>query len=571
MHFFARIPNWVYLTLFVALALVQVWLLRNTVMGDAFIHFVFARGIVEGHPFFYNGDFSAGSTSPLWSAFLAPLWALLGDGIIPGVKVLASIFVATSVVLTYIVAERISKSRVLALIASFLLATSFVLPFWAAKGMETPLATSLVLVDFLIYFRLIGSTEYHTGKFPISNFQFLNNFQWFNFLISKQFWLEICLGLMLGFTILCRPEGWILAGILGCMLLWQQRWRTVVTVGLPALIVIAPYYYLVFLHTGQIFPSSMARVLHARQFVHETLGIFWTTEIIKMLVTKFLPLTPFFVWFAWEYFRGDDGVVGGKVLDNLEKLKRGFLTVLGMQKVADRRYVFIPIFIWLAFHLFFFTFVMPMTQGYRYLLPAMPFFYTLALIGAFRINEKCKMKNVKYILFGFIVVFSVAISAQQLIERTQVIAACEVPHIDAVRRLTGEWLRDHTKPTDLIAIKEVDQSAYYSGRRVLSMDGTLNLAAVPFVKTHDQLGYLQTFRPEYVVLEEDMYRLYPEWQTSNLIPLLDHELNIGDTKTVGTATFTLAHKIRLGDATECSSFQGEYFWYFYKIGYTINP
>ncbi|MFH0776352.1 MAG: hypothetical protein V1936_01940, partial [Patescibacteria group bacterium] len=64
-NFLVRIPNSAWLAISAILAVAQIYLLRNVVMGDAFIHFVFARGISAGQPFFYNGQFSAGSTSPL--------------------------------------------------------------------------------------------------------------------------------------------------------------------------------------------------------------------------------------------------------------------------------------------------------------------------------------------------------------------------------------------------------------------------------------------------------------------------------------------------------------------------
>lgn len=541
----ARIPTAVYLSAFIALALAQIYLLRDTVMGDAFIHFVFARGIAEGAPFFYNGTFSAGSTSPLWSLLLAPVWQLFDDGIVVGVKVFASVFVATTIVLTYALAERITKSRALALMTSGLFATSFVLPFWAAKGMETPLAVTLVLGTFLAYLRVVERPAKH--------------FDWYG--VGHEVWL----GILLGLTILVRPEGWILAAIIGSVLVWRRHFRSVATVGIPALLVIAPYYALVFAHTGQIFPSSMARVLHARQFVHETVGIFWTTEIFKILVTKLAILTPFFGYFVWRYARkNDDGLAHMSGAPGaLHELSRAFTNALGVTRVRDRFVVFAPIFAWLAFHLVFFTFVMPMTQGYRYLLPVLPFFYTLALLGVWRISNRRMFIGTLIT----IIVVSLGISGWQLARQMQTIQTCEVPAIDRVRHETGEWLQTNTQPTDVIAIKEVDQSAYYSGRRVLSMDGTLNLAAVPFVAAHDQLGYLQRFQPEWLVFEEDMYGLYPDWKRSNLASLADHSLAIGESKTLDGVTFTLAHRIRLGDATTCVHFRGEYFWDFYRLTY----
>ena len=94
MKYFYRIPIFAWLFLFAGIALWQVFLVRNVVMGDAFIHFVFARGIAEGQLFFYNGEFSAGSTSPLWSMLIAPFWEIFGNEIVWVVKIFAGLFTA---------------------------------------------------------------------------------------------------------------------------------------------------------------------------------------------------------------------------------------------------------------------------------------------------------------------------------------------------------------------------------------------------------------------------------------------------------------------------------------------
>lgn len=532
MNFLKR--NWISLALagLVALALVQIWLVRGTVMGDAFIHFVFARGIAAGDFFGYNGAFSAGSTSPLWSLLLAPVWLLFGDSIPAASQIFAGFFAGLAVVLSYFVARKITGRREPALFVAALFAGSFVLSFWVAKGMETPLAASLILGSFAVYLRLLDRPS-----------------------IAG----EIGLGALLGLAALTRPEGFFWAAALGLSLLIRGNFRIILTAGLPGLAILAPYYWLLFSETGQILPSSAARVLHARQFVHENFGIFWTAEVAKILATKLLPVVPFAVAGAWLALRRPK-----------QNLLQKFQTALGMTGPDKSGWpIFGPILFWIMFHLAFFTFVMPMTQGYRYLVPMLPFLYLLAAAGIWRIaNPKLRAAVAAAVL-----VASFGISAKQLGDAREKIATCEQPIINETRRDTGLWLRDNTEPNDLIAIKEVDQSAYYSGRRVLSMDGTLNLAAVPFVETGDQLGYLQEFKPDWLVLEEEMYN-YPGWLRSNLWPLIDPALAIGESKELGGIRFELAHKIENGNRAACRHFTGDkseaepYFWYFYRISYS---
>lgn len=507
--FFAKIPLGAWLGFFVFIALVQVWLTRNVVMGDAYIHFVFARGIADSQPFFYNGDFSAGSTSPLWSALLAPLWLLLKNNIIWGVKIFASVFVASAVVLTYFLAEKISKNKTLGLIASALLAGSYVLSYWASKGMETPLYVCLILASFLLYLKILEVPQNRNS--------------------------EILLGTLLGLAILTRPEAWFFSAFLGITLLIKKGWRVLPTVGLPALLVISPYYLWLYKNTGQIFPSSAARILRARQWAHSYHGFYYTFEIFKILVTKLLPLTPFFLLYFWK-----------------GKLKHQNWFILG------------PILAWLIFHLFFFSTVLPTTEGYRYLLSALPFFYLLALLGVWKIQAtKTRSAVIALVLVG-----SFAISGQQLHERTQSIQSCEVPYLNAVRQKTGIWLKENTEKSDIIAMKEIDQSAFYSGRRMLSLDGTLNTKALPSVKNHDQLTFLRENQADWLVLEEDMYLLYPDWKKSNLLPLINHKLKEGDLLTIENINFILTKKIPAGDPAACSQFKEPLYWYIYAVSYS---
>ena len=510
-NFLSRIPNSVWLAIFSAIALAQVYFLRDVVMGDAFIHFVFARGISEGQPFFYNGEFSAGSTSPLWSLILAPVWKIFGIKIIWLVKVLAGLFVALAVFLTFKLAEATSRNRVIALITAGLFATSFVLPFWAAKGMETPLFVCLVLASFLIYLKLVNS--------------------------RKSLLLEIFLGIILGFAILTRPEAWFLSAFLGVGLLAQKNWRAIFSVGIPAFLIFSPYYFWLFENTGSIFPSSIARILRARQWAHEVGGFFFSLEILKILVTKFLPLTPFFLLFFCPSVNSQ------------------------WSKNPDRK-IWWPIFAWLGFHLIFFSLVFPTTEGYRYILPALPFFYLISVLGMFSLPKKWIVPALAFAIVG-----SLTISGQQFLERRVSIEHCEKPFIDKTRRDVGLWIHENAPPESLIAMKEIDQSAFYGERRMLSLDGTLDTRAIEFVKNKDQIAFLKNEQPNFLILEEEMYREYPDWRDSNILPLVDMSFQIGDTKNLDGVDFTLLEKFKSGDTESCTHFSQEYYWYIFRLEY----
>jgi len=526
MRFLKKIPPWIYLFFFAGAALFQVWLVRDVVMGDAFIHFVFARGINEGQPFFYNGEFSAGSTSPLWSILLAFIYKLTGDGIIGSVKIFASFFVALSVLLTFNLGYKVSKNKIISLASSFLVATSFVLSFWAAKGMETPFYVCLVLGSFLIYLTIIDLPSKKTDL-----------------------GLEILLGLLLGLGILARPEMWFFSLFIGIPLLLKRGWRVIFSVGIPAFLIFCPYYFWLYENTQQFFPSSMARILRARQWALELHGIFFSLEILKILFTKLLPLTPFAIFFFCS--RVNSSNTQSKTPD------------ISQININSNRLVLYPIYAWLFFHLIFFSLVFPTTEGYRYILAALPFFYLIALLGIWKIRKI----RYRHILLALALIGSVVISTQQLLERMDSVKNCEQPFIDKTRRNVGLWIRENTNANDLIAMKEVDQSAFYGKRKMLSVDGTLDTKAIPFVKNGDQLGFFQQEKPDYFILEEEMYREYPNWGKSNVLPLINSNPQIEETQTISEIKFTLLEKIKSGDAKNCQHFSAEYHWWIFGVEY----
>ncbi|HEX8075995.1 MAG TPA: hypothetical protein VF545_13555 [Thermoleophilaceae bacterium] len=99
------------------------WRLRERYVGDAAIYLSYARNAADGHPFQFNvGDFSSGSTSPLWSLLLAVPY-LFGLGI-GGAQAFAAAFAALAFLATLLAARRVSRSWTAASVASlFVLGT----------------------------------------------------------------------------------------------------------------------------------------------------------------------------------------------------------------------------------------------------------------------------------------------------------------------------------------------------------------------------------------------------------------------------------------------------------------
>jgi hypothetical protein len=91
--------------------------LRDSYIGDAAIYLPYARNAADGHLFQFNvGEFSSGSTSPLWALVLAVPY-LFGAGI-GGAKVMAALMAVAAFLTTVAAARRVSGSWTAAAVAS---------------------------------------------------------------------------------------------------------------------------------------------------------------------------------------------------------------------------------------------------------------------------------------------------------------------------------------------------------------------------------------------------------------------------------------------------------------------
>lgn len=210
-----RVHAWAYL----AFALLQVGtsalFLTNTASGtqsawtgvpldDTWIHFVYARNLAERFAIFeYNeGVREAGMTSPLWVIVLGiafkllfPLGVgpvaiskLLGILLSIGVSILLSIGVS---MLLYHLAQQLTGRGSIGVLAGAALALEPTFGFHKVSGMEGPLFSFLVALSLLFFLQ---------GR-------------------------RLALGISLGLTIWARPEGYLLVGIIGAILVLRRLWE----------------------------------------------------------------------------------------------------------------------------------------------------------------------------------------------------------------------------------------------------------------------------------------------------------------------------------------------------------
>jgi tetratricopeptide (TPR) repeat protein len=115
----------------------------------------------------------------------------------------------------------------------------------------------------------------------------------------------------------------------------------------------------------------------------------------------------------------------------------------------------------------------------RYLMPVIPFYLFVAYDGLQRIlnyaQEKSKTDQSAglNILFYGIVVFTLVLSLDKIPKNAQEISFFGKYHYDRHIKI-AEWLKQNTKPTDVIATHDIGALAFYSDRKIVDMVGLVN-------------------------------------------------------------------------------------------------
>lgn len=159
--------------------------LRGFPIDDAWIHLQFARNLADGAGLSYDGGrLVAGSTAPLWTLLLAPLFLLPGPVEI-WAKLLGLAAHCAAIGATFVLGRRLDLKRGHAGLAAGLVAGTDCLLWASISGMEVPFFNFLVLVGVVVHVDEREAARQGVPRAPVAF-------------------------LLLGLAALVRPEGMLL-------------------------------------------------------------------------------------------------------------------------------------------------------------------------------------------------------------------------------------------------------------------------------------------------------------------------------------------------------------------------
>jgi hypothetical protein len=423
------------------------WFLRiGFPLDDAWIHQTYARNLVQfGEWAFFPGKPSAGSTSPLWTAFLA-----LGYIFQKGIPYAWTYFLGF---LTLWVIGFLGQNL-------FALATgkkTFGLPWmglflifewhlvWAAgSGMETSLMAVIVLAVFV--------------------------------LLAKGGQGVLIAGFLAGLSVWVRPDGiTLLAPVLLITALINEPISARIKRGLVVfggfLIPFGLYLFFNWVIGGSFWPNTF----YAKQA--EYAALLSQPFIVRFADLAFLPL------------------VGAGIL-----LLPGFF-YFGWQALMRRRWTLLAMYAWWIGYTSIYAFRLPVVyQHGRYLIPAMPVFFVLGFVGTKALLEvfiePSRLKNIvkKFYTFAIplVLILFYALGMQAY--------AKDVAVIETEMVNTAKWINENILPTKVLAVHDIGAIGYFAKNDLIDLAGLVSPEVIPFIRDEVALArYLDTTRANFLV------------------------------------------------------------------------
>ncbi len=481
-----RLFVYTWLAAAVAVGYVALAQIQNGIFGfpldDAWIHQVYARNLgTRGEFAFFTGQPSAGSTSPLWALLLAGSYALNIDfrGWTLAIGILS---LAGSALLAARLARRLD---VRPWIADWLVPLFIILEWhltWASvSGMEIPLfiLLSLALIEGLY------------SAIP-----------------------PLALGMLAGLLTLTRPEGVVLAGLVGLWLLWRvstdrkriggyvtggivRLLQGLVLFGVAFLLILVPYLLFNLSTSGTLLPNTFyAKSQEYGELLSNTnFLIRWLSLYRQPVHGAQVLLLPGLVLMTWRLVRRIN-----------YELVLPLVWVLALPALYAAR--------------------LPVDYQYgRYEMPVIPFIVIYGVAGTALLLERIRVRVIRRtwaLTTAVLVVVFAWIGAGQYARSTAIIN-CEMV-------ATARWTAANLPPSALIAVHDIGAQGYFDSHPMLDLAGLVSPEVVPFIRDEARLAdWMQARGARYAIF-------FPTWypalaKDSRFIPI--HSENCAVTRASG--------------------------------------
>ena len=431
-------------------------------LDDAWIHQTYARNLTQFSEWsFIPGQPSAGSTSPLWTILVSAGFLLQHQVPYSWVYFLGflSLWALAWLGTQFSRDAGWTAKKAIPWISLFLI-FEWHLVWAAASGMETGLMAVLVLLVFVLLIQ------------PRPRF--------------------LAAGIITGISLWVRPDGLTLLGpalfvgiMAGDSLKKKLRNVWVFFFGFAALFLT----YLVFnrLVGGSFWPNTFyAKQAEYASLLQLPIWYRYGSLLVLPLVGPGSLLVPGFLFYLW-------------------------------QVIKERQWLYVSMFLWWFGFTLLYALRLPVTyQHGRYLMPAMPVFLILGLLGTSKLLKRLSVYERLHVVVSRVVILSLGLVTAGFYGLGVQAYARDVTIIETEMVDTARWLNHNIPTYAVIAVHDIGAIGYFTQNNLIDLAGLVSPEIIPIIRDEEKIrDYLDESGVDYLVT-------FPGWYpelVKNAVPI----------------------------------------------------
>jgi hypothetical protein len=446
-------------------------------LDDSWIHQTYGRNLaLTGQWAYVPGVPSAGSTSPFYTVLLAIGYALRMPFLLWTYGLGALALAGAGLIGARLAEQLFPAVRNVGLWTGLALVTAWHLIWAAASGMETMLFSALTLLLIYLAWHALPhppslsplrseGQEQHDAYPPVLLLQ-----------LERGPGGEVKRGFLFGLVgailIATRPEGVLLVGLLGLLMLIAHLsrafWLWCAGAFVGGALGITPYLLLNLTLNGTILPNTFS----AKQAENATL---LAQPLLVNLWAMLQPLT-----------------AGGQLL-----LIPGVILALSVlfRRIRQDRCAVLHLgpLLWAAALILLYTLRLPAYyQHGRYVIPALAPFISVGVGGTLLLAAK-RRTPLGRVLTRSLVIVALAVFVIFWVMGANIFGR-DVQMIQSEMVAASRWLAEHVPPDQLLAVHDIGAVGYFAPRPMLDLAGLVSPEVIPIIRDADALMALMQAR-----------------------------------------------------------------------------
>ena len=180
--------------------------------------------------------------------------------------------------------------------------------------------------------------------------------------------------------------------------------------------------------------------------------------------------------------------------------------------IKRKHWLSISMFLWASGYILIYAVRLPVIyQHARYLMPTMPVFYFLGVLGTLEILQakRLKEKQKKLLNFAFAVLTVSLVMGFWLLGVSAYQSDAGIIHQEMVE--TSIWVRENIPQNATIAAHDIGALGYYGEHDILDLAGLISPEVIPFIRDEEKLlEFLENSQVRYLMTLSDWYETLTE-------------------------------------------------------------